>query len=79
MSTLSEKERRVLIHALTGSNADGKAYRNYYFANENHHSVQEIRSLVEKRMMAKGISRGKDGCYYHATKLGCDAVGLPYV
>ena len=72
---LTEKQERVLTHALTGMMDDGFVYRNWYAAGKNHHSQDAIDALVEQRLMRVGHAYG-DGSYYHCTAAGAAMVGL---
>jgi hypothetical protein len=76
MIDLSEEERRVLVHALTGSYPDGKVCRNFYAASTGHHWARELNRLVAEKLMRVGNKYGKDGNYYHCTAAGAAAVGL---
>ena len=72
---LNESERRVLVHALTGSS--GKSvYRNWYAASDEHHAASEIKSLVNKGFMRAGRKFANSGQYYHVTAKGMEVVGL---
>ncbi|HEX5520399.1 MAG TPA: hypothetical protein VFX29_01840 [Longimicrobiaceae bacterium] len=74
---LSENERHVLIHTLTGSHPNGKVYRNYYAAGPGHHSEQHLGRLCDLGLMRRGrtFNDGQDQ-YYHCTQAGAAAVGL---
>lgn len=74
---LNNEERHVLIHTLTGSNADGKVYRNYFAAGHGHHDELSLNRLCDAGLMRRGrkFNKGRDQ-YYHCTEAGADAVGL---
>lgn len=76
MIELTEREKKVLMHTLTGSSGKRKSYRNYYAASKGHHSMQELEQLVEKGAMVRGHEYGDEGHYYHCTEAGATAVGL---
>ncbi|SFK75710.1 hypothetical protein SAMN05216302_101483 [Nitrosomonas aestuarii] len=79
---LNEKEIETLTHTLTGSHDSGEVYRNYYAADDNHHNIETLLSLVRKGLMRKGkhykdkLNPSYQFDYYHCTKKGAEAVGL---
>lgn len=77
MIELTDKERRVLRHTLTGSSGTDEVYRNYYTADESHHSWNELSRLVLNGLMYVGKQlAGSNGRYFHCTAQGASAVGL---
>lgn len=75
--TLTEGEKHVLVHSLTGS-GDGEVYRNYFAAERGHHDMPHLQRLLALGLMTKGRSYSEDhqGYYYHCTEAGAAAVGL---
>ena len=51
MTDLSEKERNILIHALTGGQK--REYRNHYVTGEGSDDYQDCLSLVKKGFMQR--------------------------
>lgn len=74
LPSITEKERDVLTHALTGSNGK-RVYRNYYAISSQHHAEQEVKSLVAKGFMKAGRTM-HGSTRYHCTTAGAEAVGL---
>ncbi len=74
MSALTEQERSIITHALTGSNRNGKVYRNYFLTDDGD---PELEALVQRGYMRRGavINEGVDR-YYRVTDMGALAVGL---
>lgn len=73
---LTQNERHVLIHALTGSNRTQTVYRNYYSASKGHQMEHVLSALVEKGLMKKGHKFSPTGFYYHCTEKGAESVKL---
>lgn len=71
---LTEQDRLVLIHTLTGSNERG-VYRNWFAANATHHFMESLIRLTDAGLMTCG-RKYCDGNYYHCTDAGAAAVGL---
>lgn len=77
MIELTEQERQVLRHTLTGSNSTGEVYRNYFAADEGHHDMPALTRLVMHGLMRVGNQvAGQTYRYYHCTAAGAKAVGL---
>jgi hypothetical protein len=77
MIELTEQERHVLRHALTGSSGTDQVYRNYFAAGEGHHDMPALTRLVMNSLMYVGERvPGTDSRYYHCTAQGARAVGL---
>lgn len=75
---LSEKEKRVLIHSLTGSKKERVVYRNHYCASPGHHSWEELQYLVKKGAMISGRQIENGSRFFHVTEKGAQAVGLTF-
>lgn len=76
---LTEQERNVLEHTLTGqtgANRSREAYRNFYAAGKGHHAMPQLESLVARGLMKVGVKYGDDGNYYQCTESGATAVGI---
>jgi|GEM_PF-1482220 len=73
---LTDLQKHVLIHTLTGSSQNGEVYRNYFAACEGHHDMQALTELVASGLMRRGNAYDKDGHYYHCTQAGAEAVSL---
>lgn len=77
MSGLTEQERHVLRHTLTGSSGTDEVYRNYFAAGDGHHDMPALEALVARGLMHVGKRvPGTDSRYYHCTWNGAAAVGL---
>ena len=73
---LTDAEKNVLVHTLTGSQPSREVYRNFFAADQGHHDMEHITRLVEMGLMIKGKKFGGDGHYYHCTNSGAAIVGL---
>lgn len=71
---LTEQDRLVLTHTLTGSNERGIC-RNWFAANAAHHFIESLIRLTDAGLMTRG-RKYYDGNYYHCTAAGAAAVGL---
>ena len=77
MIELTDQERHVLRHTLTGSSGADDVYRNYFAAGDGHHDMPAITRLVMAGLMYPGkLVTGNSCRYYHCTALGARAVGL---
>lgn len=77
MIELTDQERQVLRHTLTGSSGTDEVYRNYFAAGEGHHDMPALTRLVMNGLMYVGeLVPGKGSRYYHCTAKGASAVGL---
>lgn len=74
---ITEDERQVLLHALTGSVRGAGAHRNYFLAGTGHHDERHLEHLCALGLMTRGrkINGGRSQ-YYHCTEAGARAVGL---
>jgi surface antigen len=80
---LTEQEKHILIHCLTGSNRDRKVYRNRFAADDNHSDINAIKELIAMGLMSAGSKIGDtqedidaNYRYYRCTEYGAAAVGL---
>jgi hypothetical protein len=73
---LTEKQKHVMTHTLTGSNGKARSHRNFFAASKGHHSMSELETLVNSGFMIVGEKYGENGNYYHCTESGAKAVGL---
>lgn len=73
---LTEAEKHVLVHTLTGSNRTRNVYRNFFAAGPEHHDMASIEHLVALRLMIAGRKFDDGRCYFHCTIAGAEAVGL---
>lgn len=71
---LTQKERDVLTHTLTGS-VGTAASRNRYTISKGHHAEKEVKSLVKKGLMVPGHTM-LGSTRYHCTAAGAEAVNL---
>lgn len=71
--TITEQERDVMRHALTGGTSS--VYRNVFAAEPGHDDLPAIVRLVNMTLMRRGRSDGAM-TYYHCTALGAAAVHL---
>ncbi|MBS1015174.1 hypothetical protein [Acetobacter persici] len=74
---ITEEQRKILIHTLTGSHGR-RVIRNWYATNADN---AELLELCELGLMCRSGSRPWDlygvmSCYFHVTAKGADAVGL---
>lgn len=77
MIELTDQERHVLRHTLTGSSGTDEVYRNYFAASEGHHDMPALTRLVMAGLMYVGEAvPGQGSRYYHCTAQGARAVGL---
>lgn len=77
MIELTDQERHVLRHTLTGSSGTDEVYRNYFAAGEGHQDMPALTRLVMAGLMYVGQPLpGQRGCYYHCTAKGARAVDL---
>jgi hypothetical protein len=76
---LTERERGVLRHALTGGR-DTPPYRNHFAASEGHADMPTLRALVARGLMTERKSSVTPDTLFHCTEAGAKAVGLhlPY-
>lgn len=76
---LTQPQRRVLRHALTGSSGTEEVYRNYFAAAPGHHDWETLLTLVAEGLMYVGKTvPGQNGTrYFHCTAAGARSVGLP--
>ena len=73
---LTDAEKNVLVHTLTGSKPSRKVYRNFFAADQGHNDMEHIARLVEMGLMIKGKMFNSDGNYFHCTNSGAAIVGL---
>lgn len=72
--TLDEREKAILIRALTGRERIRGVARNHVYAAAD---TPTIESLIKKGLMVAGAAPYDDGYrYYHCTEAGAAAVGL---
>lgn len=77
MIELSEQERGILRHALTGSSGNDVVYRNYFAAGDGHDDMPALTRLVMNGLMYVGNAvPGSGSRYFHCTANGARAVGL---
>jgi hypothetical protein len=77
MIELTDQERHVLRHTLTGSSGTDEVYRNYFAASDGHHDMPALTRLVMHGLMYVGeIVPGSTSLYYHCTAQGAMAIGL---
>ena len=76
-NVLSDNERHVLTHALTGG-VKTEVYRNFFAAELDTENWQACLDLVQKGLMYRYANSKvlKNVVYFHATKEGAEAVGL---
>lgn len=70
MTELTEHEKHIMVHALTGS-GDGQVYRNYYMLPSSCHGIEDIWHLCEL-----GLMEYTGDSTYSCTRAGAHAVGL---
>lgn len=61
MEDLTKRELEILFHTL-GLNYKDEPFRNHFVAGENHHDMNIIKSLVDKKMMC--TAKNFIGSYY---------------
>lgn len=75
---VSEREDMIIRHSLGfESHYPRKSwgFRNYYCASPGHTNWDALVGLAERGLMVSSFQNGNG--YFHVTKEGCDAVGLP--
>ena len=74
---LSDKERQILAHTLTGG-LDTKVYRNFFAAGLDTEDWKTCLELVQKGLMYRYANSKvlKNVIYFHATEEGAAAAGL---
>lgn len=74
---LSDKERHVLMHALTGG-LETKVYRNFFAAELKSENGEACLGLVKRGLMCINADSliFPNVVYFHATEKGAAAIGL---
>lgn len=70
---ITEEQRRMMEHTVMGSSIKRKAYRNYFFTNENDKNWNE---LINKGLAIKGKNRpnNDENVYFYLTKQGVEFI-----
>lgn len=75
---ISDAEKTILTHTLTGGKRDGRVYRNHFYTGPGCTDMPIVEQLVIKGLMITGAAPWGDGGdrYYHCTAAGAAAVSL---
>lgn len=75
---ISDAEKTILTHTLTGGKRDGKVYRNHFYTGPGSTDMPTVEQLVAKGLMIPGAAPWGEGGdrYYHCTAAGAAAVGM---